>query len=445
MKKTKKLLSIALVLIFAVSLTLIPASAYEITLKEGGVDLTDHNIIVYKVMDVSTFSSVPPTPTSFNYSVTTDWAGFFDEASATTLAPVGAATTLEEYVGSIPEGGASLTTLMEAMFDFASPTSDSPLASVSSITSADATFSSIVTDAGYYFIAVIDPGGDFQPSQSFLLTVIDDVVIDPKIAKPTIEKNIGTITSAQLGGLGTTPTNTKIADAMLGDTIDYEVKISVPDLTMFGGGFVYTLNLVDTLSPGLTLIDDSIKLSSPTSAADDIEDCATVSSVTSAGGGKELTIAFHSDYILGLGEAVELTVTYSVMLTGGATMTSMTSVNLGTDGNTNSALLWYSTNVGDEDASETSVTESTSIYTFKFDIFKFTATPTAASTPKTGLADATFKLYATGTSHTEANAIVFEEGVGGVYVVATEGSVSTTSSLTTIADRKSTRLNSSHI
>jgi LPXTG-motif cell wall-anchored protein len=147
-----------------------------------------------------------------------------------------------------------------------------------------------------------------------------------------------------------------------------------------------------------------------------------------------LTIAFHSDYILGLGEAVELTVTYSVMLTVGATVTSITSVNLGTDGNTNSALLWYSTNASDEDASETSVTDSTSIYTFKFDIFKFTATPTSAGEPKTGLADATFKLYATNTSHTEANAIVFETGSGGVYVVATEGSVSTTSSLTTIAN-----------
>lgn len=105
-----------------------------------------------------------------------------------------------------------------------------------------------VTEAGYYLVK--DTDGSPNPNQSaktrYILTTTDAIQPTAKSDFPTISKNI-------IEGNNETKTNT----AAIGDTVVYQLKSKVPDMTGYNK-YYYIVN--DTMSKGLTLDYDATKL-----------------------------------------------------------------------------------------------------------------------------------------------------------------------------------------
>lgn len=95
--------------------------------------------------------------------------------------------------------------------------------------------------AGYYLVKDTQaPADDFY--SAYIMEVVSNVEAKPKGDKPTVDKNIK--------DNGET---TKVNEASIGDTINYEVTSKVPDMAGYNKYF-FVLN--DTLSKGLTFNND---------------------------------------------------------------------------------------------------------------------------------------------------------------------------------------------
>ena len=95
--------------------------------------------------------------------------------------------------------------------------------------------------AGYYLVKDTQaPADDFY--SAYIMEVVSNVEAEPKGDKPTVDKNIKDD--------GET---TKVNEASIGDTINYEVTSKVPDMT---GYTKYFFVLNDTMSKGLTFNND---------------------------------------------------------------------------------------------------------------------------------------------------------------------------------------------
>lgn len=95
--------------------------------------------------------------------------------------------------------------------------------------------------AGYYLVKDTQaPADDFY--SAYIMEVVSNVEAEPKGDKPTVDKNIKDD--------GET---TKVNEAFIGDTINYEVTSKVPDMT---GYTKYFFVLNDTMSKGLTFNND---------------------------------------------------------------------------------------------------------------------------------------------------------------------------------------------
>ncbi len=95
--------------------------------------------------------------------------------------------------------------------------------------------------AGYYLVKDTQaPADDFY--SAYIMEVVSNVEAEPKGDKPTVDKNIK--------DNGET---TKVNEASIGDTINYEVTSKVPDMA---GYTKYFFVLNDTMSKGLTFNND---------------------------------------------------------------------------------------------------------------------------------------------------------------------------------------------
>ena len=108
--------------------------------------------------------------------------------------------------------------------------------------------------AGYYLVKDTQaPADDFY--SAYIMEVVSNVEAEPKGDKPTVDKNIK--------DNGET---TKVNEASIGDTINYEVTSKVPDMA---GYTKYFFVLNDTMSKGLTFNNDvKVKISEAELAAD---------------------------------------------------------------------------------------------------------------------------------------------------------------------------------
>lgn len=88
--------------------------------------------------------------------------------------------------------------------------------------------------------------GKVDVKSANMLKVVGNATITPKYSLPTLDKKI-------VEGEQEKVANT----AAIGDTINYEIKIKVPDTT---GYDTYFYNVVDTLSEGLTYTDNSLSI-----------------------------------------------------------------------------------------------------------------------------------------------------------------------------------------
>ena len=262
---------------------------------------------------------------------------------------------------------------------------------------------------GNYLILIENGMKVYRPSAVNLVPewkdtewVMSDAAVTVKSSEPTITKTV----------------NGKEADnASIGDTVSFVIETDVPQFPASALAKNYAVS--DILPAGLTLTEDSIKVSGVTGAESDPltkgdgNDYTQGSTRPNEGGDSAFTLTF--DYArISIYEKIRIE--YTATLNGNAV--------LGETGNVNHAYLDYSNNPYTQTSWE-SKSDSATIYTYGMDISKVDK-----DEHDTFLAGAEFELYETEERTVDkANAIAFFEISEGVYRKAAASDTSTTTTL----------------
>lgn len=217
------------------------------------------------------------------------------------------------------------------------------------------------------------------------------ITIDVKVGVPALEKKI------VLNKGKDTESLVDVDSANIGDTVDFRVTSSVPDVTGFTK---YTLKMTDTMSAGLTPVNTEGKLAVTVKVGKDViaADKYTVTNKVNADKTTTITVEFNNFYELaGVKNAAyaagtPITFDYSAVLNADAVIAP--------DANPNTAKITYSNNPHTETTNDTP-DDTVNVYTFKLDVFKFTGED------KTSLADAQFEIK---NSDDEKIKFVLEDG-----------------------------------
>lgn len=226
-----------------------------------------------------------------------------------------------------------------------------------------------------------------------------------KSTYPTVDKKVQTTTDGEFKTYG---------NAQIGDKVTYQLTATVPDMTDYTK---YTFKFVDTLTKGLSYVDNSVSVK--------VGDTAITTGYTAIydADSKTLTVAFEDLKTTNKGENATvaagdvITVTYNAYITADAAVT---------DPATNKVHLEYSTNPDGSGKGESTPSES-KVYTYPIEIFKFYK---EGETEK-GLANATFKLSTSEDSTAAGIDLVKDTTTENSYHVKGEGETSTVTEVTT--------------
>ena len=226
-----------------------------------------------------------------------------------------------------------------------------------------------------------------------------------KSTYPTVDKKVQTTEDREFKTDG---------NAQIGDKVTYQLTATVPDMTDYTK---YTFKFVDTLTKGLSYVDNSVSVKVGDNAI------TTGYTATYDAASKTLTVAFEDLKTTNKGENTTvaagdvITVTYNAYITADAAVT---------DPATNTVHLEYSTNPDGTGKGESTPSES-KVYTYPIEIFKFY---TEGGTEK-GLANATFKLSTSDNSAAAGINLVKDTTGDNSYHVKGEGETTTNTEVTT--------------
>lgn len=262
-------------------------------------------------------------------------------------------------------------------------------------------------DAGYYLVF---PAGasvlkNTAKSPAMLLDVDGNSTVDANLKSeyPTVEKKVKTTAGGTAEAAGTVKP---------GDTITYTITSKVPDVSGYNKGYVFKIN--DTLSAGLTFKElTSVKIGNSDLGKTNYTLINPVD-----GDAQSLTLELKN---MATGTAGSMTPNIEVYPVGETiTVTYTATVNekavTGINPNTNKASVTYS-NDPSTDGTGTSEEVHADVYTFAFDIYKYTLTDDQqadAEGNRTALAGAQFKLYAANGDEKGDEISLVDEG-SGVY------------------------------
>lgn len=221
---------------------------------------------------------------------------------------------------------------------------------------------------GYYVVSPqagsTDVTAPIRGTDAILANVVKATQnVDLKSEYPTVDKTVN---------------GDNHADAQVGDTLDFELKSKVPDMTEYDS---YIFNFVDKLSKGLTLNQSSVKVYIDNVALLTSDYSVDVQTVETDKTQLKITMTdFKAKHEGDAGK--EIKVTYSATLNENAVV--------GQDDAGNSAKLEYSNDPSNPNLPGESTEDITHGYTFGFDISKTDADTSAA------LAGAVFQLQKKG-------------------------------------------------
>lgn len=379
---------------------------------DTNVSIAGKTYSAYKLLDLKQNEG----KTTFAYTLATEFNGFFSDTIFTTAFPSavvdeGKTSTIYSFISSlttatdIEKFANTVNAYVEAKGISASATA------TAAATSGDmekAEFSGLAL--GYYLI--YGEGSSVDNAQNIVSACILDtttydaiadeytLTIDVKVGVPTIDKVI----------VDENATDVKADSVSIGDKVDFKITSEVPDIT---GYTTYTFILTDNLSKGLDFNDDvTVKIGADTIAAGNY----TVVPVTDAGTGiTTVTITFTDFYNLvknNYAAGTTITFTYSGTLNENAVV--------GETGNTNDAKITYSNDPSNNLSTADTTTVIVKVYTFNYNIFKYTGTDTP-------LAGAEF--YLTKSGSLEKIAVV--DNGDGSYRVATADEIADVGTVTT--------------
>ena len=349
---TKRIASMALATIMAVVLlaSALPTKAFAAT--TGNLTITNQSA-EFNGKEVKAWQMFSATVTAdgknASYTLNTAWAPFFKTVIGGDMATLDgdalSQKAIEYVTGLGSDDEANVIAFAKKASDWAKKNG---IEATSSATASGgsapyvATFSGLAL--GYYVVSPQGGSTADRGTDAILANVVAaDKNVNLKSEYPTISKTVD---------------DNNHADAQVGDTLNFELKSKVPNMTEYT---TYVFNFVDTLSKGLTLNQNSIKVTIGASELQKDVDY-TVSATGGNGAATELKIIM-TDFKTKHGDKAgqEIKVTYSAIINEHAVA--------GQDDAGNSAKLEYS-NDPIKGGTGTSVPSVTHGYTFDFDINK---------------------------------------------------------------------------
>ena len=373
MKQAKKLAAVLLSLMLVLALA-VPASAagnYTITITndQDGHTYEAYQIFAGDVSDDNTDKATDTGPILSNITwgenignttgliqalIDSDIAAF-DGLNAATSTAATVAEALE-----VAADAAAFANLVEPFLTGDPATSGAYNAEAQTYTIAN-------LDAGYYLVKDRDGSLQDNPATAteYIVQVLGNVNMAPKDSDvPTVEKKVSEEDYHQDNGYGTTYND--VADWDIGDSVPFKLIGSIPDMSAYDT-YEYIFN--DTLSDGLTLQEDTIKVYIAVDKNDEVGDYIplkkgddyTLTTTNTENGGGSFSIAFdnlkNAPYV-GQGDRHFVIVTYDATLNANA--------EIGLDGNPNSVDLQFSNDPNGDGLGRT--TEDTVIvFTYELD------------------------------------------------------------------------------
>lgn len=382
----RKAVALFVAAMMALTMAFIAAPSKAFAATTGDLTITSQSA-EFKGKDVKAWQMFSATVTAdgknASYTLNAEWEGFFTTEIGGNMAGLSGEELSQkafEYVNALgTDEGANVIAFAKKASDWAKKNS---IAATSSATASGdsapyvATFSGLAF--GYYVVSPQGGSTADRGTDAILANVVKaDQNVNLKSEYPTIEKTVD---------------GQNHADAQVGDTLNFKLKSKVPNMTEYT---TYVFNFVDTLSKGLTLDQNSIKVTIGGSELQKDVDY-TVSATGGNGAATELKIIM-TDFKTKHGDKAgqEIKVTYSASINEHAVA--------GQDDAGNSAKLEYS-NDPIKGGTGTSVPSVAHGYTFDFDINKTDGTDGSA------LAGAVFQLQKKGEGSTPVKLIVENAG-----------------------------------
>lgn len=373
MKQAKKLAAVLLSLVLVLALA-VPASAagnYTITITndQDGHTYEAYQIFAGDVSDDNTDKATDTGPILSNITwgenignttgliqalIDSDIAAF-DGLNAATSTAATVAEALE-----VAADAAAFANLVEPFLTGDPATSGAYNAEAQTYTIAN-------LDAGYYLVKDRDGSLQDNPATAteYIVQVLGNVAMEPKDSDvPTVEKKVSEEDFRQDDGYGYGYND--VADWDIGDSVPFKLIGSIPDMSAYET-YEYIFN--DTLSNGLTLQEDTIKVYIAVNKDDEVGDYTaltegqdytlTLNNVENGGG--SFSIAFDdlktAPYIAD-GTRNYVIVTYDATLNPNA--------EIGLDGNPNSVDLQFSNNPNGDGLGRTTK-DTVIVFTYELD------------------------------------------------------------------------------
>lgn len=369
---TKRIASVALAVMMALAVLVsaLPAKAFAAA-PTGMLIITSSNK-GFNGKTVTAWQMFSATATAdganASYTLNAEWEAFFtrgelDDFTAKDKSGAELSNAAVDYVTKLgKKDGPKVIAFAKKASDWAK--AQKPALSAKHETTAKASGGAFVaefTDLAYGYYVVSPKGGSTdvntqRGTDAILANVVkdnQDVVL--KSEYPTVEK---TLEDGQ-----------NHADAQIGDSLNFVLKSKVPDMAEYKNG--YTFNFIDTLSKGLTLNVDSIKVLIGVVELTKGEDYSVATETVDTNKTK-LTISmldFSNRHQADVGKEIKVTYT--------ATINELAEV--GTDDAGNSVKLEYSNDPSTDSKGE-SLPDETHGYTFGFDLHKTDGETQAALT-----------------------------------------------------------------
>lgn len=431
-------LVLAVMLSLCLSLTAFAATETSGTLTVTGKGLTGKTVTAIRMFTANVNDGEEGKLNGFDsYSLEDAWLGFFKDASR-----IEAVKT----AGKITDANPSDQDMKDAAVAYVKSLNDTQLASLAhdaqkwvrdaqnkdSFTDLTTTSAAAIADttdstkgvatitnltSGYYLVfpemgstgnAISENNATARGTDAMLVNIPKNkgnTAATIKSTYPTVDKKVQTTTDGEFKTDG---------NAQIGDKVTYQLTATVPDMTDYDK---YTFKFVDTLTKGLSYVDNSVSVKVGDTAI------TTGYTATYSAESKTLTVAFDDLKTTNKGENATvaagdvITVTYNAYITADAAVT---------DPATNKVHLEYSTNPDGSGKGESTPSES-KVYTYPIEIFKFYK---EGETEK-GLANATFKLSISEDSTAAGIELVKDTTAENSYHVKGEGETSTTTEVTT--------------
>ena len=369
---TKRVAGMALATIMAVVLlaSALPTKAFAAT--TGNLTITNQSA-EFEGKQVKAWQMFSATVTAdgknASYTLNAEWEQFFKTkigGNMTGLFGEKLSQAAIEYVNALgTDEGTNVIAFAKKASDWAKEQGIGATSTVTAAASGDAYVAKFEGLAfGYYVVSPQSGSTADRGTDAILANVV------------TAEKNVNL--KSEYPTISKTVDGNNHADAQVGDTLNFELKSKVPNMTEYT---TYVFNFVDTLSKGLTLDQSTIKVTIGASELQKDVDY-TVSVTGGKGAATELKIIM-TDFKTKHGDKAgqDIKVTYSASINEHAVA--------GQDDAGNSAKLEYSNDPINGGTGE-SVPDVTHGYTFDFDITKTDGTDGSA------LAGAVFQLQKKG-------------------------------------------------